>query len=330
MRYIRTRCEMWLHQSMCSNLLCRWKRFHRCRIWKKWFYSYLMTMTICWFVAESWIVRYCLKKICRVVIDQYIFEFTIVIFWRDKNDVNVWYQDKKDDRIIFRDESVFKYLVSKHFNDCRECFDVIYRFNEDEKCFKFVVIFDDEFIIRNFILWDIIDDQFFEILNEEFVYFIIFVIDNKLFKTTFQFWTCFVCRITIDKTFFRFLAFFFDMIRWSTCRFITYKAYFRCTRTRIKRKSIVVTIFEEFTTILSICEAIIVKWVIDVLKIRMICWFICCFSIDDINAERINKERRIHWWIMQFDDECRMIFACLNEIFVKIIQIVIFEINVLL
>jgi hypothetical protein len=174
------------------------------------------------------------------MIDQYIFKFTIVISWRDKDDVDISYRNNKNDYIIFRDEFVFKCFVSKHVNDCRECLNVIYRFDEDEECFKFVVNFDDEFIIRSFLLWDIIDDQLFEILSDEFVYFIVFVIDNKLLKTTFKFWACFVCRITMNKTLFRFLAFFFDMIRWSTCKFITYEAYFKCTnrksiaRTRIK------------------------------------------------------------------------------------------------
>jgi hypothetical protein len=175
-----------------------------------------------------------------------------------------------------------------------------YQFDENEKCFKFVVDFDDEFIIRDFFLWNFIDDQLFEILSDEFFYFIIFVINTKLFKTTFKFWTCFVCEITIDKKFFRFFAFFFDMIRWLTCRFITYEAYFKCTnrefitRTRVKWESIIITIVEEFTTILSIREVMIVKRVIDALKICMICWFICCFSIDDLNAEKVNKKRRIH------------------------------------
>jgi hypothetical protein len=119
---------------------------------------------------------------------------------------------------------------------------------------------------------------------------------------------------------------------------ITYKACFKCTnrkfitRTKIKWKSIIVTNFvvEEFTTILSIRETMIVKWIIDVLKICIIRWLICCLSIDDINAEKVNKKWRIHWWIMQFDDECEMIFECSNEIFAKIMRIVIFKINILL
>jgi hypothetical protein len=216
------------------------------------------------------------------VIDQYIFELTIVISWRDKDDINIRYRNNKNDRIVLRNEFMFKCFVSEHVNDCRECLDVIYRFDENEKCFRFVVDFDDEFIIRSFLLWNIIDDQFFEILSDEFVYFIVFVIDNKLFKTTFKFWTRFVNRVTIDKTFFRFLAFFFDMIRWSTCKFVTYKAYFKCTnrefitRTKVEWESIIVTIVvvEEFTTILTIRKTLIVRRVIDVLKIRMICWFL--------------------------------------------------------
>ncbi len=136
-------------------------------------------------------------------------------FNRERNNLII----KSDDLInlwrwIFsNDNDMFKCLVNKHVNDCRECLDVIYRFDEDEKCFRFAVDLDDEFIIRSFLLWDIIDDQLFEVLSDEFVYFIVFVIDNKLLKTTLKFWTCFVCRITIDKTFLRFFAFFFDMIR---------------------------------------------------------------------------------------------------------------------
>ncbi len=174
------------------------------------------------------------------MIDQYFFKFTIVISWHDESDVNIRYRDNENDRIVLRNEFVFKFLVNKHVNDCRECFDFIYRFNENEKYFKFVVDFDDEFIIRCFLLWNIVNDQLFEILSDEFICVIVFVIDNKLLKTTFKFWMCFECRITIDKTLFRFLAFFFDMIRWSTCKFITYEAYFKCTnrksiaRTRIK------------------------------------------------------------------------------------------------
>jgi hypothetical protein len=196
------------------------------------------------------------------------------------------------------------------------------------------------FQIRCWFRWRIHHSRFSSVnIIDEFIYVIIvFVIDNKLLKTTFKFWTCFVCQITIDKTLFRFFAFFFDMIRWSTCKFIICKVYFRytnwkfITRTRIRRKSIIVMIVvvKESSTILSICKTLIVKQVIDALKIRMICWFIYCFSIKDINAERVNKKRRVHWWIMQFDDECRMIFTCSNEIFEKIIRIVIFEINILL
>jgi hypothetical protein len=92
------------------------------------------------------------------VIDQYIFELTIVISWRDKDDVDVRYRDNKNDYIVFRNKSVFKCFVNKHVNNCREYFDVIYRFDEDEKYFKFVIDFDDEFIIREFFWWDIIDD----------------------------------------------------------------------------------------------------------------------------------------------------------------------------
>jgi hypothetical protein len=153
---------------------------------------------------------------------------------------------------------MFECFVNKHVNDCCECLDVIYWFDENEKCFTFVVNFDDEFIIRCFFWWDIVDNQFFEILSDEFIYVIVFVIDNKLFKTTFKFWTCFECRITIDKTFFRFFVFFFDMIRWSTCKFITYETDFKDTsrrlimKTKVKCKLIIVTIVEMFTTILSI------------------------------------------------------------------------------
>jgi hypothetical protein len=200
--------------------------------------------------------------------------------------------------------------------------------------------FYDEFIIRDFLLWDIIDDQLFEILNDEFVYVNVFVIDNKLFKTTFKLWTFFVCRITIDETLFRFFAFFFDMIRWSTYKFITYEAYFWCTnresitRTRVRWKSIIVTIVEEFTTILSIRETLIVtlivKRIIDALKIRMLCRFIRCLLMDNTSAEWVNKEKRVQRWVMQFDDECRMISACSNKIFAKIVRIVISKIDVLL
>ncbi len=153
------------------------------------------------------------EKVYSVVINQYIFELTIVISRREKNDVNIQYRNNENNRIIFWDEFVFKYFVNKNVNNCRECFNVVYQFNENKKCLKFVVDFCDEFIMRDFLLWNIIDNQFFAILNDEFVYVIVFVIDNKLLKTTFKFWTFFVCRVTIDKTFFRFFAFFFDMIR---------------------------------------------------------------------------------------------------------------------
>ncbi len=89
------------------------------------------------------------------MINQYIFELTIIISRRDEDDVNIQYQDNEDKCIIFRNEIVFKYFVNKHVNNCRECFDVIYRFDEDEKCFRnekcfnLVVDFHDEFIIRD-------------------------------------------------------------------------------------------------------------------------------------------------------------------------------------
>ncbi len=176
---------------------------------------------------------------------------------------------------------MFKCFVNEHDNDCKDCFRVVNWVDSDEKWFRFAVELNDEFISRDIIEWNVdVDVQFFEKLSDEIFILIIFELNDELFQTTFKSLTRFSFEIAIRKAFFEVIAFLFRIIRWSAVEFITYETLFRnanrksVARSRINKKSTIVTIIVEFAMILFVDEVVIMNMItivdVNALKIRVI------------------------------------------------------------
>ncbi len=176
---------------------------------------------------------------------------------------------------------MFKCLVNEHDNDCRDCFQIINQVDNDEKWFWFAVEFNDEFINRDIIERNVdVDVQLFEELSDEILILIIFEFSDKLFQTTFKSLTRFSFEISIRKALFEVIAFLFRVICWSAVKFITYGTLFQnanwksISRSRINRKSTIITIIVEFAMILFVDEVVIMNIItiddVDALKIRVI------------------------------------------------------------
>ncbi len=240
------------------------------------------------------------KEVCDVVIDQYVFEFAIVVSWRNEDIINVRYRIRWNNDNIHWNEFVFK-------------------------CFVFESSIESTTIKNDFVsLSSLMTNSLIEILsneisksmfssskelNDEILISIISQFSDKLFQTTFKSLTRFSFEITICKALFKIIAFLFRMICRSAVKFITYETLFRdanwkfITRSRVNQKFTIVTIINwfEFAMILFVDKIVIENMItirdVDVLKIRVIL-FVDWFVINNIKIKNVDQIWEFRWWVM--------------------------------
>jgi hypothetical protein len=150
------------------------------------------------------------RKICCVVIDQYVFEFAIVVFWRSENIINVRYRIRWNNNDIHWNGFMFKCFVNEHDNDCESCFQIINRIDNDKNDFVLLSSSMTNSLIE--ILLNEISKSMFNFSKNWVMKFSFWLFSNSIincFKRCSNFWRDFYMRLRFAKRFLKSSRFFF-------------------------------------------------------------------------------------------------------------------------